>query len=87
MNLNEGEGESEISESKDMRKHAHHSQAYSAIEAHQKQSQISGINLDSVIQEKDFSINKLQHELYDRHKSNKKWQKRFKRLQKMYKQK
>jgi hypothetical protein len=87
MNLEEGEGESELTESRDMRRHAHHSRTYSAIEAHPKYSQMSGLNFDSVIQEKDYSISRLQHELYDQHKAEQKWRKQLKRLKHLYKKK
>jgi hypothetical protein len=87
MNLEEGEGESEDTESRNMRQRANHSQAFSAIEAHPKYSQMSGINFDSVIQGKDYSINKLKHELYDQHKAEKKWRKQLKKLKILYKKK
>lgn len=56
-------------------------------EKDRKYSHYSNINMDSVIQEKDFSINRLQHELYNRDKSSQKWKKRFTKLKRLYKRK
>ena len=86
-NKEEGEGESEMDESQYFKRKAHHSHAQSVIEPHLKHSHISNLQLDSAIQEKDFSINRLQYELHDKERDNRKWQKRFRKMKKMYKQK
>lgn len=40
-----------------------------------------------MIHSKDISINRLQHELYDKKRSNQKWKKKFKKLKSLYKNK
>ena len=45
-----------------------------------KHSHISNLHLDSVIQEKDFSINRLQNELQNKVKTSKNWERKFKKI-------
>ena len=71
--------ESEMEDSNDLRQFKYHSQGYSALGAfHGKTSQMSNMHMDSILQEKDYSINRLQHELNSRDRESQKWRKRFK---------
>jgi hypothetical protein len=79
--------ESEIEDSDEIRRYKHHSQQYSMVKDRPRYSQMSNLNLDSVIQEKDISINQLQHELFDKDKLSEKWRRRYWKIKRLYQKK
>lgn len=79
--------ESEMEDSEDFPQPRPPSQQYSITETKPKYSQMSNLNLDSVLQEKDVSICRLQHEVFDWEKTNAKWRKRYQKIKRMYKKK
>lgn len=87
----EGEGEDceeSEDESRQLQNFRNQSQYIGGLDMRARRtSQTSNINFDSIIQEKDISIGKLQNELYSKDKTNKKWRKRFKNLKSLYKRK
>ena len=58
----------------------HNLNELSMIDPQIKHSHISNLHLDSVIQEKDFSINRLQNELQNKVKTSKNWERKFKKI-------